>query len=76
MAAGGQNGNRGAVRLPGLAGNGCQGGGFEGSQALARPAAEQRRIWGVMSRLLQMLEKMRRLEKEVEELPGRPGAGV
>lgn len=40
--------------------------------APARPAAEMRRIWAVMSRLPQMLEKLRRLEKEVEELRG-PG---
>jgi UDP-3-O-[3-hydroxymyristoyl] glucosamine N-acyltransferase len=44
--------------------------------APARPAAEQRRIWAIMGRLPQMLEKLRRLEKEVEELRGRPAAGA
>jgi UDP-3-O-[3-hydroxymyristoyl] glucosamine N-acyltransferase len=42
--------------------------------APARPAAEQRRIWAVMGRLPEMLERLRALEKEIEGLRARPAA--
>ncbi len=42
--------------------------------APARPAAEQKRIFAVISRLPQMLEKLRALEKEVAELRAARGS--